>query len=113
MASQFDIQGGVYTRNETMDGNPVDFSMAVVGSHVSGTDISSAVTLTKPTGATGILCQVLTQNARFRLDGVNPTASIGFQLAIGQLPIVIPVPGADIRFIQEAATASLQYQWVK
>jgi len=83
-----------------------------IGAHSSGADISSAVTLTKPAGATGIIIQALTKNVRFRLDGVNPTAAVGFQLKADNEPLLISVPGADICVIQEAATASLQYQWV-
>lgn len=83
-----------------------------IGAHVSGTNIANAVTLTKPAGATGIILQTITQNVRWRLDGTNPTTTVGFQLKAGNDPLLIAVPGADIRVIQEAATASLQYQWV-
>jgi hypothetical protein len=92
--------------------NPVEFGLGVVGSHSSGASIASATTLTKPTGAHAILIQALTQNVRFTLDATTPTATVGFQILAGNAPILIPVPGASITVIQEAATASLQYQWV-
>lgn len=82
---------------------------AVVGAHASGTDISSAVVLTKPAGATAIIIQALTKNIRFRLDGVNPTAAAGFQIQADTSPLFLAVPGADVRVIQEAATASMHY----
>jgi hypothetical protein len=83
-----------------------------VGSHASAPDISSATTLTKPAGASRIIMQTLTQNVRWTLDGTTPTATVGFQLPTNQDPIIVAVPGASIKVIQEAATASLQYQWV-
>lgn len=95
------------------DGNPVDAIFDAVGEHTGNTDISGAVTLTKPAGATAILIQTITQNLRFRLDGVNPTVTVGFQLKAGDMPVLIPVPGASIRVLQETPTASLQYQWVR
>lgn len=85
---------------------------APVAEHSSGATISSATTLTKPTGATKIIIQALTQNVRFTLDGTAPTATLGFQLLSGGSPFIIEVTGASIKVIQEAATASLQYQWI-
>ena len=84
---------------------------APIGSHSSGVDISSAVTLTKPDGAAAILIQAVTKGIRFTLDGTTPEAAKGFQLEAGEL-IKLAVPGASIKVIQEEATASLQYQWV-
>jgi hypothetical protein len=85
-----------------------------VGAHNSGLAIASAVTLTIPDGATKLRIQTLTQNVRYRLDGTNPTASAGFQLKAGDAPLVIAIHGAmTIRVIEEAATASMQYQFGK
>lgn len=114
MTSKFDELGGVYTRNEAMDGNAVDFSCAVVGTHISTNDLSTKQTYTKPTGATGLLAQNTGSAAiRFTLDGTAPTSAIGFQLPIGQMPVIIPCPGTAIDMIQEAAGAKLAGQWVK
>lgn len=85
---------------------------APVGAHSHGATITVATTLTKPAGASKIIMQALTQNVRFTLDGTTPTAAIGFQLLAGGAPFIIEVPGASLKVIQEAATASLQYQWV-
>jgi hypothetical protein len=82
-----------------------------IGSHVDGTDISSAVTLTPADGATKLLLQPLGQNVRLTLDGTTPTANKGFQLAAGDPPVMVWVGGATIKVIEEAASADLQYQW--
>ena len=95
------------------DGNPVDFSLAVVGAHSSTLDVSTAKTISKPAGATGILIQAITKSVRFTLDGSTPTVSHGFQIAADAAPVVIPVPGAAIKVIEVAATAVLQYQWTR
>lgn len=90
------------------------FQLEPVGAHSSGATISSATTLTAPTGATKILMQALTQNVRFTLDGTAPTASLGFQLKAGDPPLVVPLGvGTVLKVIQETATASLQYQWMQ
>lgn len=85
---------------------------APVGSHSSGATISTATTLTKPTGANSIIIQALTQNVRLTFDGTAPTATLGFQLLAGNAPIILAVPGTSIKVIEEVATASLQYQWI-
>lgn len=85
---------------------------APVGSHSGGANISTAATLTKPGGANSILIQALTQNVRYTLDATDPTTTLGFQILAGAEARIIAVPGASIKVIQEAATASLQYQWL-
>lgn len=82
------------------------------GAHTKNSSLSSAVTLTKPAGAVAIMMQAFTQNVRYRLDGTNPDASTGFQLAADASPIVLPVPGASVRVIEETASAVLNYQWL-
>lgn len=83
-----------------------------LGSHSGDADVSSAVTLIPPSGATKLLMQTMTQNVRFTLDGTAPTASIGFQLK-GEHPAVIVPIGENtvVKVIQEAATADFQYQF--
>ena len=85
---------------------------APVGDHTSDDDLGAALLLEKPAGASQIILQALDQNIRFTLDGSDPTATHGFQLAAGSAPVVIAVPGAGIKVIQEAAGAKLQRQWV-
>jgi len=96
-----------------MKGHPVDtLEFNPVGAHSDGLDISSAVTLTPPIGATKLLIQALDQACRFTLDGTTPTAANGFQLAAGDPPLLLPLGGSSvIKVIEEAATCDLQYQW--
>lgn len=95
-------------RGDTKD----TFEFSPVGNHSDGATISSATILAIPARATKLLIQTIGQNVRYTLDGTTPTASKGFQLAIGQAPILIPLgTGTIITVIQEAATADLQYQW--
>lgn len=95
-------------------GTPMPSSLPItpVGAHTQVTPVPVA-TVAVAAGATAIMMQVQAQNVRYRLDGVNPTATLGFQLKAGDPPVVVPVTGADIRFIQEVAGAILDYQWVK
>jgi hypothetical protein len=98
------------------DGNPSEFSCAVVGAHisVSTATLANKYTATKPAGATGLLVQNTGTTAlRFTLDGTDPTASVGFQLPAYQYPFVIPCPGAAIEFIRESAGGTLDAQWVR
>lgn len=82
-----------------------------LGAHASNGSLASAAVLTAPAGADFLMLQAISQNVRFRLDGVNPTASVGFQLAAGDA-ITLPVnPGDTLRVIEEAASATIQYQW--
>ena len=83
-----------------------------VGAHNDGLAISSATTITIPDGATKIMIQALTQNVRLTLDGTAPTTSKGFQLQVGQMPVILPLGRSTvIKVIEEAATADLQYQF--
>jgi len=83
-----------------------------IGSHTNDTNISSATTLTPPTGATKIMMQAVGQNVRFTLDGTAPTASKGFQLAAGDPPVIVPMGlRTTLKVIQEAATPDFNYQW--
>lgn len=109
--------GGAYNRVSTVapDGNPAEFSVAVVGAHVHVADLTAKQTLTKPAGATALLAQNTgTANIRYTLDGTDPTAALGFILRNSSFdPVVIPCPGAAIEMIREGAGATLDYQWVQ
>lgn len=100
--------------NKDQSFSPVlEFYFSPIGAHNSGLTISSAQTLSVPSGATKIMMQCLTQNIRYTLDGNTvPTASVGFQLKAGELPVILPIGEATtIKVIQETATASLQFQF--
>ena len=73
---------------------------------------ASAITLSLPLNAAGILLQAVTQNIRFTLDGTVPTATRGFQLKAGDPPLYIGLDtGITLKFIREAAGAVLEYEY--
>ena len=106
----------VLTKPQAPDGNPSEFSMATVGAHITtdSATLAAKQTYTKPATATALLAQNTgTKNIRFTLDGTDPTAAVGFVLPSGQMPVLIPCPGAAIEMILEADGAILDAQWVK
>lgn len=98
--------------NSNTQTEAVELVIEPVGAHNSGLSIATAQTIARPTGATKLLIQALTQNVRYTLDGTVPTTSVGFQLKAGDPPVIIPLGTRTIiKVIQEAATAALQYQF--
>lgn len=84
-----------------------------IGSHTVNSSLSSAVPLARPALATHLWIQPLTQNVRIVLnESVVPTATIGFQLAAGTI-YEVPVLTGSVQVIEETASASIQYQWVR
>lgn len=74
------------------------------------TDLSSAVGLTIPLGATLALIVPETQNVRWRDDGTNPTASVGMPIYIGA-SLSYDGDLNRIKFIQETASAKLNISY--
>lgn len=74
------------------------------------TNLSSAVSLTVPSGATLAVIAPLTQDIRWRDDGVNPTASVGMPVAAGAY---FSYDGdlKQIKFIQQSASAELNISY--
>lgn len=70
------------------------------------TTLSSAASLTVPSGADFALVQALTQNVRWRDDGTAPTATVGQRLAAGS---TLEYDGdlSAIQLIEEAASAEV------
>lgn len=70
------------------------------------TDLSSAVSLTVPTGATRALIAPVTKDIRWRDDGVNPTSTVGMPVTAGTY---LSYDGDlnRIKFIQTSASAEL------
>src|SRR5690348_4066348 len=83
-----------------------------IGTHTVNSSLSSAASITVAANSNGILAQAISQNIRFTMDGVTtPTATVGFQIKAGDPPVLIPVqPGQVLKFIEETASATLQYQ---
>lgn len=76
------------------------------------TGLSSAQTLTVPAGAASALIQPLTQNVRMRCLSTDPapTASSGIRLTVG-LIMNYDADLAELRFIEEAASAVLEVEY--
>lgn len=71
------------------------------------TDLSSAVGLTVPAGTIFALVTPETQAVRWKGDGTNPTAAVGYPLAAGN---ELEIDAADLgsfKFIEQTASASL------
>lgn len=72
------------------------------------TSLSAAVGFASvPQGTVAVLIQPKTQAIRMRADGTNPTAAVGYPLAAGAEMILTISELADIRFIEQAASATL------
>ena len=85
------------------------------GAHVANSSLSNAVTLTNNDDevVSGILVQALVQNIRYTLSNTTPSSTVGFQLKAGDPPVRVDLDeGMSIRFIEESASATLQYQWL-
>lgn len=87
-----------------------------IGNHSQVSSLSSVQTLTIPNKATGVYVQALTQNVRFVYwNGTqNPTSTVGFQIKAGDPAVLIPATeGQQLKFIEETASAVLQYQFAR
>ena len=85
----------------------------IIGAHTQNATLSSAVTLTPPAGANVLNIQPLTNNIRVTLDGTTPTASLGMQLASGTVYLIDVGQDYVVQVIEETASASIEYQWMK
>lgn len=84
-----------------------------IGSHTQNSTLSTVQSVTVPVGASSIILQVQTQNVRFTIDGTAPTSSKGFRVTAGNDPLGFSVKaGQVLKFIEEATSAVLDYQFV-
>lgn len=81
-------------------------------SYAQVTNLSAAVALSPPDGATTALVQVNDGIVRYRRDGTNPTASVGM-LAYATGPVMaFYAPFTNLKFIQATgSTGSLNVEW--
>lgn len=70
------------------------------------TSLSAAAAFTAPSGATYCIFTAESQAVRWRDDGTNPTASVGFPIAVGT-NLFYSVKAFPIVFIQESASATV------
>jgi hypothetical protein len=76
------------------------------------TDLSSAAPLTVPEGANVAVIEAEAQAVRWRDDGTDPTAAVGFPLASGG---TLEYSGtlSALRFIEQIASAKLNVTYYK
>lgn len=86
-----------------------------IGDIGTSTISSTAVTLTKPRRANGILVTAVAQNIRYTVDGTAPTTTLGFLLSTSATaPTFIPVGrNTRLKFIRATGSdGTLNYQWI-
>jgi hypothetical protein len=71
------------------------------------TGLSSAKALTVPTGTTMVIITPETQAVRWRGDGTNPSATVGYPLASGNEMVFTAGNFEALRFIEQSASAKL------
>jgi hypothetical protein len=77
------------------------------------TGLSAVKTLTPPAGSRYALIGCTTQNVRWRMDGTDPTATVGNLLIAGANPELFDGNLAAMEFIEAAASAVLNVQYFK
>lgn len=75
--------------------------------YVQITSLAAATALTIPAGTALILVTPETQAVRWRADGTNPTASVGYPLAIGVEAQFTLKQLAGLKFIEQTAGAKI------
>lgn len=71
------------------------------------TSLSAATALTIPSGCTMALIQPEAQAVRWRDDGTDPTASVGYPLAVGTELQYTAAQLSKVKFIEQTASAKL------
>lgn len=75
--------------------------------YVQLTSLAAATGLTIPDGTSLIIIQPQTQAVRWRDDGTDPTATVGYPLAVGSELRYTSASFPRLRFIEQAASATL------
>lgn len=87
--------------------------MIPVGTQQRIVGLTAVKTIKLVAGEDGVYIQTISQNVRMTLDGSTPTPTgndLGFQITPAMGPIFVRgFPGMTLSFIQEAATATVQY----
>lgn len=74
------------------------------------TSLSTVKSLTVPAGTSYALVQCETQAVRWRMDGTDPTATVGMRLNAGE-ELELYAAFATIEFIEETTSAKLNVQY--
>jgi hypothetical protein len=69
--------------------------------------VTTSIGLTVPTGANSCLVSITGANVRWRVDGVNPTTTVGHILQINQYFEFFGDEMKYVRFIAETGTAKV------
>lgn len=77
------------------------------------TDLSAAVALTVPAGATTAVIRTEAQSVRWRDDGTNPTSSVGMLMLAADQPLYYTGPLIKIKFIETTSGAKLNVTYYK
>lgn len=76
------------------------------------TSLTAAASLTVPAKCRLITCIPEGQGVRWRSDGTDPTATVGYPLAIGVEQSYNAEQSTRLKFIEQAASAKLNvYYW--
>ncbi len=75
--------------------------------YVQITNLTASTALTIPAGTSLILVQPQTQAVRWRDDGSDPTASVGYPLAVGSELRYTCAQMSRLRFIEQTASAAI------
>ena len=75
------------------------------------TSLAAATALTVPAGTSKALIQAETQAVRWRDDGTSPTASVGMNLAVGDMLEYDSAQLAIVKFIEVVASAKLNISY--
>ena len=83
-----------------------------VSGHQFITSLSSAVTLTVPAGASGVLIQAETKDIRYRADGTAPTAAVGMLIPAGEERYLPLETLSHVKIIETEASAKANVMYV-
>ena len=71
------------------------------------TSLSSAVALTVPAGTSLVLVSPQSQAVRWRDDGVDPSATVGYPLSVGSELNYDGAFAGGLKFIEQVASATI------
>lgn len=74
---------------------------------------AAATGLTIPAGCVRVIITPEAQAVRWRMDGTNPTAAVGYPLAVGSELVLTASQMTQIKFIEQTASAKLNVNYFK
>lgn len=90
------------------------YSMLPRGAHGQNATLSTVQVIPVPLDANAVLLSCIAQSVLFTLEGTDPTSTKGLTLEADRGAILLPVvEGQILKFIEAAASATLNYQFVE